>query len=261
MYRGRLWTMRQYAGFGTAAESNRRYRYLLSQGVSGLSVAFDLPTQMGYDSRPSARRRRGRPGRRRDRLDRRHGGALRRHPARHGVDVDDHQRDGDHPAGAVRRGRQAPGRRRRRRSRARSRTTSSRNTSRAAPTSIRRSRRCASSPTSSRSASARCRSGTRSRSAAITSAKPDRRPCRRWRSRSPTPSPTSRPASQRRPRRERVRPAAVVLLQRAQRLPRGGREVPRGAPAVGAHHAASASARPTRARSSCASTRRRPAAR
>src|ERR1700720_1257231 len=50
MYRGRLWTMRQYAGFGTAAESNRRYRHLLSQGVTGLSVAFDLPTQMGYDS-------------------------------------------------------------------------------------------------------------------------------------------------------------------------------------------------------------------
>ena len=50
MYQGRLWTMRQYAGFGTAAESNRRYRYLLEQGVSGLSVAFDLPTQIGYDS-------------------------------------------------------------------------------------------------------------------------------------------------------------------------------------------------------------------
>ena len=50
MYRGRLWTMRQYAGFGTAAESNSRYRYLLAHGVSGLSVAFDLPTQMGYDS-------------------------------------------------------------------------------------------------------------------------------------------------------------------------------------------------------------------
>jgi methylmalonyl-CoA mutase N-terminal domain/subunit len=50
MYRGRLWTMRQYAGFGTAAESNRRYRYLLAHGVSGLSIAFDLPTQMGYDS-------------------------------------------------------------------------------------------------------------------------------------------------------------------------------------------------------------------
>jgi methylmalonyl-CoA mutase N-terminal domain/subunit len=50
MYRGRLWTMRQYAGFGSAGESNRRYRYLLSQGVNGLSVAFDLPTQIGYDS-------------------------------------------------------------------------------------------------------------------------------------------------------------------------------------------------------------------
>jgi methylmalonyl-CoA mutase N-terminal domain/subunit len=50
MYRGRPWTMRQYAGFATAEESNRRYRYLLSQGVNGLSVAFDLPTQIGYDS-------------------------------------------------------------------------------------------------------------------------------------------------------------------------------------------------------------------
>ncbi len=50
MYRGRLWTMRQYAGFSTAEESNKRYHYLLNQGVSGLSVAFDLPTQIGYDS-------------------------------------------------------------------------------------------------------------------------------------------------------------------------------------------------------------------
>jgi methylmalonyl-CoA mutase N-terminal domain/subunit len=50
MYRGRLWTMRQYAGFGSAVESNRRYRYLLAQGQTGLSVAFDLPTQIGMDS-------------------------------------------------------------------------------------------------------------------------------------------------------------------------------------------------------------------
>ncbi|MFZ5587214.1 MAG: acyl-CoA mutase large subunit family protein [Thermodesulfobacteriota bacterium] len=50
MYRGRFWTMRQYAGFATAAESNRRYRYLLEQGQTGLSVAFDLPTQIGYDA-------------------------------------------------------------------------------------------------------------------------------------------------------------------------------------------------------------------
>ena len=50
MYRGRLWTMRQYAGFGTAEETNERFRYLLAEGQTGLSVAFDLPTQMGYDS-------------------------------------------------------------------------------------------------------------------------------------------------------------------------------------------------------------------
>lgn len=50
MYRGKLWTMRQYAGFSTAAESNQRYRFLLDQGTTGLSVAFDLPTQIGYDS-------------------------------------------------------------------------------------------------------------------------------------------------------------------------------------------------------------------
>jgi methylmalonyl-CoA mutase, N-terminal domain len=63
MYRGRLWTMRQYAGFGTAKESNERYRYLLKQGQTGLSVAFDLPTQMGRDSDdPRARGEVGRVG-------------------------------------------------------------------------------------------------------------------------------------------------------------------------------------------------------
>ena len=50
MYRGKFWTMRQYAGFATAEESNERYKYLLSQGTTGLSVAFDLPTQIGLDS-------------------------------------------------------------------------------------------------------------------------------------------------------------------------------------------------------------------
>ena len=50
MYRGRFWTMRQYAGFASAEESNQRYKYLLDQGQTGLSVAFDLPTQIGYDS-------------------------------------------------------------------------------------------------------------------------------------------------------------------------------------------------------------------
>ena len=63
MYRGKLWTMRQYAGFGTAAQSNARYRYLLSKGQTGLSVAFDLPTQMGFDSdHPRARGEVGKVG-------------------------------------------------------------------------------------------------------------------------------------------------------------------------------------------------------
>ena len=63
MYRGRLWTMRQYAGFGTAMESNKRFRYLLEQGQTGLSVAFDLATQIGYDSdSPMARGEVGRTG-------------------------------------------------------------------------------------------------------------------------------------------------------------------------------------------------------
>ena len=63
MYRGRLWTMRQYAGFGTAKETNRRFQYLLAHGNEGLSVAFDLPTQMGYDSdAPLARGEVGRVG-------------------------------------------------------------------------------------------------------------------------------------------------------------------------------------------------------
>src|SRR3954452_53859 len=62
-YRNKLWTMRQYAGFGTAEESNARYRYLLAQGQTGLSVAFDLPTQMGRDSdHPLARGEVGRTG-------------------------------------------------------------------------------------------------------------------------------------------------------------------------------------------------------
>src|SRR6266852_3680790 len=63
MYRGRLWTMRQYAGFGTAQESNRRFRDLIAHGATGLSVAFDLPTQIGLDSdHPLARGEVGRVG-------------------------------------------------------------------------------------------------------------------------------------------------------------------------------------------------------
>ena len=111
MYTGRPWTMRQYAGFGTATESNERYHQLVEAGTSGLSVAFDLPTQMGYDSDDPRGARRGRQGRRRDRLGRRHAHAVRRHPARRGVDVDDDQRAGRAAAAALPAGRRGAGRR------------------------------------------------------------------------------------------------------------------------------------------------------
>ena len=92
MYRGRLWTMRQFAGFGTAAETNARFRYLLEHGQTGLSTAFDMPTLMGYDSDHARSLGRGRPRGRGDRLARGHGDAVRRDPARRGLDLDDDQR-------------------------------------------------------------------------------------------------------------------------------------------------------------------------
>ena len=76
MYRGRLWTMRQYAGYATAEESNRRYKYLLEQGTTGLSVAFDLPTQIGYDSDHALAAGRSRQRRRGDRFAPGHGDSL-----------------------------------------------------------------------------------------------------------------------------------------------------------------------------------------
>ena len=82
MYRGPLWTMRQFAGYGTPAETNERFRVLLERGQTGLSVAFDMPTLMGLDSDDPRSRGRGRPVRGRRRLARRHGDAVRRDPAR-----------------------------------------------------------------------------------------------------------------------------------------------------------------------------------
>ncbi len=101
MYRGRLWTMRQYAGMGDAEESNRRYKFLLANGTAGLSVAFDLPTQIGYDSDdPMALGEVGKVGVAID-SHRGHGAPFRRHSARQNLDLDDHQRHGQHPAGAL----------------------------------------------------------------------------------------------------------------------------------------------------------------
>ena len=143
MYRSRFWTMRQYAGFATAEETNQRFRYLLEQGQTGLSVAFDLPTQMGYDSdAPEAEGEVGRVG----------------VPISSLADMEillDGLPLGEvstsmtinatapillalYVAAAERQGVRATG------SRARPRTTSSRSTSPAAPGSTRRDRRCAS---------------------------------------------------------------------------------------------------------------------
>ena len=81
MYRGRLWTMRQFAGFGTAAETNERFRYLLEHGQTGLSTAFDMPTLMGYDSdHPRSEGEVGREGVAIDSLDG-HGDVVRGDPA------------------------------------------------------------------------------------------------------------------------------------------------------------------------------------
>ena len=101
MYRGRLWTMRQYAGFGDAEESNRRYRYLFASGQTGLSVAFDLPTQMGRDAdHPLVRGEVGRVGVS-IRLDRRHGDAAGGIAARQNLHLDDDQRHSGDPARAL----------------------------------------------------------------------------------------------------------------------------------------------------------------
>ena len=81
MYRGRPWTIRLYAGWGSPEDTNGRFRYLLERGQTGLSVALDLPTQMGLDSGPPARPRGGRQGGRVGGDARRHGDDLRRHPA------------------------------------------------------------------------------------------------------------------------------------------------------------------------------------
>ena len=207
MYRGRLWTMRQYAGFGTAAESNARYRYLLAQGVSGLSVAFDLPTQMGYDSdHPMAAGEVGRVGVAIDSIEDM-ARALRRHPARSRLDVDDDQRDGDHPARALRRRRAAAGRAAR---------DALGHDSERHPEGIHRARHVhlPAAPLAAhrhghlRVVRARAaRTGTRSRSAGTTSARRARRRCRKWRSRSPTRSPTSR-------RRARPASTSTALGQR-----------------------------------------------
>ena len=138
MYTGRPWTMRQYAGFGTATESNARYQQLIAARHRRPLRRLRPAHPDGPRLRRADRARRGRQGRRRDRLDRGHAGAVRRHPAGQGVHVDDDQRPGGAAAAALPAGRRGARRPRPSSSPAPSRTTCSRSTSPAARTSTRR---------------------------------------------------------------------------------------------------------------------------
>ena len=196
-YRGRLWTMRQYAGFGTAAESNRRYRYLLEQGTTGLSVAFDLPTQIGYDSDdPHALGEVGRVGVAIDSLEDMET-LLEGIPLDTSLHLDDDQRHRRDPARPLRRGgatARHPG------GRALGHGPERHPEGVRGPRDLHlsaRRPRCASSPTSSPTAPSTCRGGTRSRSRATTSARRGPRRRRRSPSRSPTPSSTCAPRGRR----------------------------------------------------------------
>ena len=147
MYRGRLWTMRQFAGFGTAEETNERFRYLLEHGQTGLSTAFDMPTLMGYDSdHPRSLGEVGREGVAIDSLEDMET-LFARHPARRGLDVDDDQLAGGDPARVLRLRRRGSRAWRATRCAGRCRRTSSRSTSRRRSSSSRRRSRCGSSPT------------------------------------------------------------------------------------------------------------------
>ena len=257
MYRGKLWTMRQYAGFGTASESNRRYKYLLASGQTGLSVAFDLPTQMGRDAdHPLARGEVGRAGVSISSIDDMHAlleglpldavstsmtinataatllclyitVADERGIARAEALGDDPER---HPQGVHR---------------ARYVHLSAGGVD--APR----------APTRSPGAHASCRAGTPSASAATTSARRGATPCRRSPSRSPTGSPTSRrrapPASRSTRSRRGCRSSSTPTRICWRRSPSSGR---RGGSGRGS--CASDSARAIRARRCCGSTRRRP---
>ena len=260
MYRGRLWTMRQYAGFGTAEASNQRYRYLLGQGVSGLSVAFDLPTQIGYDSDHAlAAGEVGKVGVAIDSIE---------DMARlfDGIPLDRVSTSMTINATAIvllalyvavgKRQGVAPA--------ALSGTVQNdilkeyvaRGTYIYPPAASLRivtdvfaycEREVPQWNTISISGyHIREAGSTAVQEVAFTFA---------------NAVAYVQAGGRRRARRQRVRPAALVLLQRPQRLPRGGRQVPRRPPALGAADARPLRRDQSRARSSCASTRRRPAAR
>ena len=239
--------MRQFAGFGTAEETNERFRYLLEHGQTGLSTAFDMPTLMGYDSDHAALARRGRPRGRGDRLARGHGDALLRDPARRGLDVDDDQLAGGDAARVLRLRRRAAGR---------AALGAPRDDPDGHPQGVHRAEGV---DLPARAVDAARRGHDRVLRAGDAALAPDldlRLPHPRGgldrgagaRVHAGRRVRVRRGGDRARARRRRLRAAALVLLQRAPRLLRGDREVPRGAPDLGARDARDATARRTRAR-------------
>ena len=248
MYRGRLWTMRQFAGFGTAQETNERFRYLLDHGQTGLSCAFDMPALMGVDSdSPRAVGEVGREGVAMASLEDMRDPLLG-DPARRGLDVDDDQLVGGDRARDVPRRRRGAGRPAR---------PAPRDDPDGHPQGVHRAEGVH-LPAGAVDA-ARHRHGRvlRGGDAALASDLDLRLPHPRGgldrragaRVHAQERLHLRRVGARARARRRRVRAAPLLLLQRAPRLLRGDREVPRGTPHLGARDARHGTARGTSARS------------
>ena len=235
MYRGRLWTMRQYAGFGTAESTNERFKFLLGAGQTGLSCAFDLPTQMGYDSdHPRAEGEVGKVGVAIDSHGR-HAPAVGRAPARQGHHLDDHQRHRRHPPALLPTGRRGE----RRRPQAARRHHPERH-----PEGVRGPGHLHLPAPALDAAGHRHLLVLRRAPAGLehhldlrlphprgrVDGGPGDRLHHRQRDR------LRRGGPRRRPRRRRVRPPAQLLLERPQQPVRGGGQVPGRPPHVGPHH-------------------------
>ena len=236
MYRGRLWTMRQFAGFGTVEETNERFRYLLEHGPARAldRVRHAHPDGPRLRPRPLAGRGRGR-GRRR-RHGRRHGDALRRHPARRGHRLDDDQRPGGDPARLLRRRRRGEGDRGR---------PARRHDPDRHPQGVHRPEGVVLPDRPGDAAGHRHGRVVLGRDAALAPDLDLRLPHPRGRIDRAAGARVHaqgrlhlrRAGARARARRRRLRPAAELLLQRPHRLLRGDRQVPRGAPDLGARDA------------------------
>ena len=247
MYRGRLWTMRQFAGFGTAEETNERFRYLLDHGQTGLSTAFDMPSLMGHDSdHVRSLGEVGREGVAIDTLDDMQTLFARDRPRRgHGVD-DDQRAGGDHDGVLRRRGRGGGGA-----ARAPGRHDPGRH-----PEGVHRAEGVVLPGRSGDAAAGRHDAVVDARDAALASGLDQRLPHPRGRFDGGAGAglhaqgrpDVRRAAGRARDGRRRFRAASELLLQRPRRLLRGDRQVPRGAPDLGARAARHLSGRATRSR-------------